>query len=209
MKSLYNFIITPFNNRYNNIKILDDKELIINTNIEKHEFVNKKAIVVETPAIYNTPIKKGDIVYVHHNIFRRYYDIRGNERNSGSFFKDDLYFCSPAQIYMYNLQSHLDYCFVKPILNTDLLKDQKEQLHTGIIKYSNKFLETLKITPGTLVTFTPNSEFEFIIEEERLYCMKSNDIALTHECKGDEEENNPSWTQSSRRINKSCERSYC
>ena len=45
--------------------------------------------------------------------------------------------------------------------------------------------------------FTPNSEFEFIIEGERLYCMKSNDIALTHEYQGDEKENNPSWAKSS------------
>ena len=52
------------------------------------------------------------------------------------------------------------------------------------------------ITPGTLITFTPDSEFEFIIEGERLYCMKSNDIALTHEHQGNEEENNPSWAKS-------------
>ena len=54
----------------------------------------------------------------------------------------------------------------------------------------------LGITPGALITFTPNSEFEFIIEGERLYCMKSNDIALTHEYQGNEEENNPSWAKS-------------
>jgi len=41
--------------------------------------------------------------------------------------------------------------------------------------------------------FTPYSEFEFIIEGERLYCMKSNDIALTHEYQGNEKEYNPSW----------------
>ena len=57
--------------------------------------------------------------------------------------------------------------------------------------------EALGITPGTLITFTPNSEFEFIIDGERLYCMKSNDIALTHEYKGNEKENNPSWAESS------------
>jgi hypothetical protein len=97
---------------------------------------------------------------------------------------------------MYNLTSHFHYCFVKPILNKNPLKNRKEQPNVGIVKYSNKFLEALKITPGTLVTFTPNSEFEFIVEGERLYCMKSNDIALTHEYEGDEKENNPSWAKS-------------
>lgn len=197
MKSLYQFIIKPFNERYNNIKKIDDKELIINTSIEQHLFVSKKAVVVSTPAAFKTKINIGDIVYVHHNIFRRYYDIKGNERNSGTYFKDDLYFCSPFQIYMYNGKSNLNYCFVKPILNKDKFSINKEQPNVGIVKYANNALEAVGITPGTLVTFTPNSEFEFIIEGERLYCMKSNDIALTHEYEGNEKENNPSWAKSS------------
>ncbi len=53
------------------------------------------------PSAINTTIKVGDEIYIHHNIFRRYYDIRGNEKNSGSFFKDNLFFCEPQQIYLY------------------------------------------------------------------------------------------------------------
>ena len=193
MKSLYSFIIKPLNERYDNTKKIDDKTLIVNTSIEDHKFVSKKAVVVSTPAAFKTKVKTGDIVYVHHNIFRRYYDIKGIERNSGTYFKDDLYFCSPFQIYMYNGNSHLNYCFVKPILNKEKFSISKEQPNVGIVKYSNSSLEALKITPGTLITFTPNSEFEFIVEGERLYCMKSNDIALIHEYKGDEKEYNPSW----------------
>ena len=193
MKSLYQFIIKPFDERYDNTKKIDDKTLIVNTSIKNHKFVSKKAIVVSTPAAFKTKVKTGDIVYVHHNIFRRYYDMKGVERNSGTYFKDDLYFCSPFQIYMYNGNSHLNYCFVKPILNKEKFSINKEQPNVGIVKYSNSSLEALKIKPGTLITFTPNSEFEFIIESERLYCMKSNDIALIHEYKGDEKEYNPSW----------------
>ena len=98
---------------------------------------------------------------------------------------------------MYNLNCHLDYCFIKPLNNQSLLYNRKEEPNVGIVKYSNKLLEAAGIIPGTLITFTPNSEFEFIIEGERLYCMKSNDIALTHEYQGNEEENNPSWAKSS------------
>ena len=50
MKSLYNFIIKPYKQRYDNIRRVDDKELIINTGIEDHKFVSKKAVVVSTPA---------------------------------------------------------------------------------------------------------------------------------------------------------------
>jgi hypothetical protein len=195
MKSLYSFIVKPIDERYDNIRKVEEKELIINTSIENHRFVSKKAAVVSTPAAYTSKIKVGDELYVHHNIFRRWYDQKDRERNSSTFFKDDLYFVSPEQIYMYNLKPHLDYCFVKPLKNQNILENRKEQPNVGVVKYSNSSLETLGITPGTLITFTPDSEFEFIINGERLYCMKSNDIALTHEYQGNEKENNPSWAK--------------
>ena len=196
MKSLYQFIIKPYIGRYDNATEVDGKELIVNTGIEDHKFVSKKAVVVSTPAAFDTDIRCGDTVYVHHNIFRRYYDMRGKEKNSSTFFKDELYFCNLDQIYMYNLKTHLDYCFVKPILNKSNLSVDKEREHFGILKYSNKSLERVGLKPGDLVVFTPYSEFEFIVEGERLYCMKSNDIAVTHEYEGNEEENNPSWAES-------------
>lgn len=197
MKSLYYFIVKPFDNRYDNTRTVNGNDLIINTGIEDHRFISKKAVVVSTPAAYTTKINIGDELYIHHNIFRRWYDQKGKERNSSTHFKDDLYFVSLEQIYMYNLKPNLDYCFVKPLKNQSVLENRKEQPNVGIVKYSNKSLEALKITPETLITFTPNSEFEFIIEGERLYCMKSNDIALTHEYQGNEEENNPSWAKGS------------
>ena len=197
MKSLYQFLVKPYFDRYDNTRYIDGKELIINTSIEDHKFVSKKAVVVSTPAAFDTDIKCGDIVYVHHNIFRRYYDMKGREKNSSTFFKDELHFCSLDQIYMYNLKPHLDYCFVKPILNKSNLSVDKEKEHFGILKYTNKSLEAVGLKPGALVIFTPNSEFEFLVEGERLYCMKSNDIAVTHEHEGNEEENNPSWAKSS------------
>ena len=197
MKSLYSFIVKPLNERYDNTRKVDNMDLIINTSIENHIFVSKKAIVVSTPAAFKTKIKVGDELYVHHNIFRRWYNVRGEEKNSSTFFKDDMYFVSLDQIYMYNNISHLNYCFIKPIINSHILDNKKEQPNVGIVKYTNNTLKALGITPGTLITFTPNSEFEFIIDGERLYCMKSNDIALVNEYQGNEIENNPSWAKSS------------
>ncbi|MGB0417894.1 MAG: hypothetical protein ACPGCR_03890, partial [Acholeplasmataceae bacterium] len=42
-------------------------------------------------------IKKGDQVIIHHNIFRRWYDVKGKQRNSSQYFKEDLFFCKPDQ----------------------------------------------------------------------------------------------------------------
>ncbi len=125
MKSLYDFIVTPYKSRYDNVRKIGDKTLIINTTIENHRFVSKEAVVVSVPAAYSSPIKVGDKVIVHHNLFRRWYDQKGRERNSSTYFKDDLYFCNISQIYMYNGKCHLDYCFVKPILNKDYFKHKK------------------------------------------------------------------------------------
>ena len=137
---------------------------------------------------------------VHHNVFRRFYDVRGNEKNSGSYFKDDMYFCDVAQIYMYkkknNWCTNLEYCFVSPIEETSDFSLEKEQKHIGILKYGNKSLEALKIAPGDLVGFTKNSEFEFVVDGKRMYCMKSNDIVIKYEYKGNEKEYNPSWAKS-------------
>ena len=57
-------------------------------------------------------------------------------------------------------------------------------------------LEEHDIHPGMVVGFTPESEFEFVVDGELLYCMKSKNIALTYGDEGGETKYNPSWTNS-------------
>ena len=201
MNSLYDFIVEPIGERYNNTIEVDNLKLILNTKIESYKFVNKTAKVISVPLAYKTVIKPGDHVIIHHNVFRRYYDIKGKEKNSSKYFKDNLYFCQPDQIYMYKKQnewkSFMDRCFVKPILNNDNLSLDKTKSLVGILRYGNSSLNELKIAPGDLVGYTPNSEWEFIIDNELLYCMKSNDIVIKYEHQGDETKYNPSWAKSS------------
>ena len=168
-----------------------------NTKIESYKSVSNEAEVIATPLSIVTDIRVGDRVTVHHNVFRRFYDIRGNEKNSRSHIKDDLYACSPEQIYLYgDNKSHLDYCFVQPVVNDDDWSSQKEKSLTGILRYGNKMLEEHDIHPGMVVGFTPESEFEFVVDGELLYCMKSKNIALTYGDEGGETKYNPSWTNS-------------
>ncbi len=201
MKSLYDFIVEPLGDKYSNTVSVGDKKLVVNTKIENWKFVNRVARVVETPAAFSTPIKKGDTVVIHQNVFRTFYNIRGEKKKSRSWFKDDLYFCAVDQIYLYKNNNgwHTinDRCFVTPIKNTEDLTLNKEANLIGILKYGNKFLEALNINPGDLIGFTPNSEWEFLVDNKRLYCMKSNDIVIKYEYQGNEEEYNPSWASSS------------
>ena len=69
----------------------------------------------------------------------------------------------------------------------------KEQPLVGVLKHTNKNLPKA----NSLVGFTPNSEYEFIIDNERLYRVRTKYISIKYEYEGKEEEYNPSWLQSS------------
>tara|TARA_Y100000004_G_scaffold141785_1_gene161263 strand:+ start:40 stop:624 length:585 start_codon:yes stop_codon:yes gene_type:complete len=193
VKSVYNFIIQPTKSRYNNTKKIGDKEIIVNTDIFQHQFVSREAKVVSVPTLFKTDINVGDTIIVHHNVFRRYTDIRGIERDSKAYYKDNLYFVFIDQIFAYKRNNKWipldDYCFVKPIKPYDMFDTNKEQALMGIIKHTNKNLPEV----GSLVGFTPNSEYEFIIDNERLYRVRTKDITIKYEYQGKEEEYNPSW----------------
>jgi len=201
MKSLYDFIIEPLGDKYKNEIQVGDKKVVVNTQIESWKFVNRLAKVVKTPLAFKTKIKKGDIVIVHQNIFRTFYDMRGEKKKSRSWFKNDLYFCSLDQVYLYKNSTgwHTfgDRCFIQPIKDTNSLTLNKERSLIGILKYGNSSLEALEINEGDLVGYTPNGEWEFLINKQRLYCMKSNDIVIKYEYQGNEEKYNPSWAHSS------------
>ena len=195
MHALYNFIIEPIGERYNNTKQVGDKELIVNTEIFHHQYVNREARVISIPTLVKTKLKPGDAVIVHHNVFRRWHNMHGIEKNSKSFISENKYAVAKDQVYAYkrnNKWNSLDgYCFVKPIKSLNKLSADTEQPLVGIIKYTDRKLKMIE--EGDLVGFTPNSEFEFIIDGERLYRVLTNEISIKYEYQGKEEEYNPSW----------------
>ena len=76
----------------------------------------------------------------------------------------------------------------------NILSIEKEVPLRGIIKYVDSDLVDIK--KGDLVGFTPSSEYEFIVDGERLYRVLTNAISIKYECKGNEKEYNPSWAES-------------
>ena len=95
MKSVYNFVVKPIGKRYNNVKKVEDKELIINTEIFNHQYVNRQATVVSKPIIGDTDIDIGSDVILHHNVFRRWHNVKGIEKNSKSYFNENTYIVQP------------------------------------------------------------------------------------------------------------------
>ena len=199
MRSLYDFIVKPLGEEYDNEITIGDKKLVLNTKIESFKFVNNVAEVVEIPAAFNTPVKKGDLIIIHHNVFRVFYDMKGIKKNSRSFLKDGLFFCSTDQVYLYKRadtwKSFGDRCFVAPVKNKDVLSSEKTTNLIGILKIGNSSLESSGINPGDIIGFTPNSEWEFVIDDQIMYCMKSNDIVIKYGSDRNEEEYNSRWAQ--------------
>ena len=192
MKAYKDFIISPIGDRYNNSKKIGDKELILNTEIFNHQYVNRLARVIATPLLFQSPINVGDEVVVHHNVFRRWHDVKGRERNSRSYWKEDKYLITEDQIFLYNNKAMPGYSFIKPIKSTSKFNMDNEKPLIGVVKYSDG-----TFNKEELVGFIPGSEYEFVINKERLYRVMNKFITIKYEYQGNEEEYNPSWAQSS------------
>ena len=191
MKSVYNFVVAPLKSRYNNTKKVGDKELIVNTKIFSHQYVSREAVVKHVPTVGKTDIKVGDTVIVHHNVFRKWHNQHGVEKNSRGYIDEDNYLVQPDQVFLHKKngwEAQEGYCFVAPIKSTNKLSTDKEKPLVGIVKYTDGSFKK-----SDLVGFTPNSEYEFIIEGQKLYRVLSKFITIKYEYQGDEEEYNPSW----------------
>jgi hypothetical protein len=197
MPALYDFIVKPIGERYANKQKIGNKTLILNTKIESFKHVNKTAEVIEVPRNNFTPIKKGDLVIIHHNVFRRYYDIKGRAKDSSNYFKENKYFCYIDQIFLYKRDNTWytppGYCFVKPIYSKNYLDTNKEEPLVGVLKHLGSDLRDFNLNNDDLIGFTPNSEYEFIIDKEKLYRVPINSISIKYGKKKNEVEYNPSW----------------
>lgn len=185
MKSPFSFIVEPVNNkRYNNTKRIGELEFVISTSTEDYKHANREAKVIELPLRYKGPIKVGDTLLVHHNVFKYYNDIKGRQKSGKSFFKDNLFFVEQDQFYAYKSNDKWNavdrYCFVKPIPVEEsyIYKPLTEEPLIGLIKYPNKYLKSKGLNEGDKVCFKPDSEYEFTVEGEKLYRMFDHQITI-------------------------------
>jgi hypothetical protein len=185
MKSPFYFIAKPINGkRYDNTKDIGGIEFIVSTSEEDHKFSNRYAEVVELPIGYVGPISIGDTLLVHHNAFKYYNDMKGRQKSGKSFFKDDLFFIETDQFFMYKKGSTWNaydrYCFVKPIPVTEsyIKKPFSEEPLMGEMVYPNEYLKSRGVKSGDKVCFTPDSEYEFNVDGQKLFRMYEHQITM-------------------------------
>ena len=192
MNSLFCFIIEPKGDRTTSKKNINGVDLILNTELQNHSYVNRVGIVKAIPLALSTEIKVGDEVIVHHNVFRRFYDVRAIEKNSKAYYKDNMYLVQPDQIYAYNKNKKWKaikgFCFIKPLKEDKMFSIDFEKEGIGIVKFTDGSIEK-----DSLVGFKPGFEYEFFIEKQKLYRVPTNQITIKYEYQGNEKEYNPSW----------------
>lgn len=196
MQSIYNFIISPYDKRTSAEKEINGVTLLLNTELQNHLYTSRHGVVKAVPKINSLGLEPGDEVIVHHNVFRRFRDVRGAEKNSRSYYEEDKYFVYPDQIYAYKRNGEWKpvdgFIFVKPMLDERMFSEHKEFPLIGKVKYAYEGFE-----PGELIGFTPGTEYEFNIEGEKVYRVPANRITIKYGRQASEKEYNPSWSQSS------------
>ena len=93
MRSPFYFIVQPIDDkRYNNTKDIGDVSFITSTSEENHKASNRQGVVVSTPIGYKGEIQVGDVLLVHHNVFKFYYDMKGRQKSGKKFFQRQFIF---------------------------------------------------------------------------------------------------------------------
>ena len=181
IQSPYKFIVSPINGKqYNDTKIVGDVELMVSNSIEEAIDVQRVGVVRGLPFGYNGDVIIGDLVIIHHNVFRIMFDDKGIPRQSANYIKDDLFSVSRDEIYMIIRNGEFiptdDNVFVEPIVEDSFWHGKKELENEGIAKYVNSNLQRQGVINGSKIAFKQGSKYEFDVLGQRLYMMKNRRI---------------------------------
>ena len=194
MKATVFFIVEVEDDYNNEVELSNGLKLAVNNTIDNVEHINRIGKLIDGPKGSN--VQRGDTLLFHHNICRRSWGLKGKKRQSMFYIKSQIYYIPITEIFMVKRQGASDweaidpYVFVKPLqavkkvlkngleIMEDSYKDMKNLM--GTISYSNKTLLYSGIQEGDLITFQEDSEFEFEINGEIHYRMKTQDILAVH-----------------------------
>ena len=177
MTPLNTILVRPVNGkRYDNTRNVGGVEMYISVSQEDHLTTQRFAEVTSVPVNYTGSVLPGDIVVVHHNVFRKFYDMQGKEKSGFGHIIDDVYMVDFDQAYLYkrddnDFKAVDSFCFVKPDID-------KVDCFEGVLTYSNDEIESKGIKIGDRVLFSQHCNYAFPINGETLYRMYTKDICL-------------------------------
>ena len=139
MNPRYGYLIEPLGSEYNNTKKIAGVDLVVNTTIEDAAFVNRLGVVKGLPTnIEDNELEVGDVVVVHHNVFRTYLNMKGQKTKSNELFRENSDIVALERIYLYKRKNDWKalktYCFGLPVDYTKdsaILRDKKKEEFEG------------------------------------------------------------------------------
>jgi len=181
MESTFFYLIEPLDGSERSY--VSSSGLILGTNLEDHKSTQRLAKVVGLPR-NEAELNIGDVIVVHHNTFRDYYDMKGRLKKSSNFVRNKLYFVEKERIYMY-VRDGIEkvfgpYAFVKPV-NADREGFQfstraEKELVGQVALVDDRYSEDESVVSGDVVTFSKDSEYEFVINDEKFYRVPTRNI---------------------------------
>ena len=175
MKTPYQYIIKPVGERYNNEK----DGLIVNTTMDETDFkyTNRVGEVVALPVRNEAKLEIGDKVITHHNTFRKWFNVRGNLKDSSNYVRDDMFQVNTDMIFAYDRGDGWkpieDWIFVKPIENggENIWNLDMYETQMGEIVIANNLV-------GEKVFYDKYCDYKFEIDGEVIYRMREMDLQL-------------------------------
>ena len=177
------FVYVELEKEEENTVVLDNGEKIwLDTSYDRYVNARQYGIVKMSSININKRVKdnltllEGDKVYFHHHVI--------DERMASQFGGENIYKVHYDQIYCYvrggKITMTQDYVFVKPIQTEDKIKniyiESKESTKKGIVAHTNKFSKQEGFGVGDEIVFIKNANYDMVIEGERLFRMKNNEI---------------------------------
>ncbi len=201
MKGITEFIIEFDTTHFDTIK-KGQTEYAVNPFFEQNEHINRIGKVVNTPYVYDGPIKKGDeVMIIHTSLIQETYK-KGREQSSFCVNEEKNWFrFDPNLIVLYrennnkDWKAHLKNVMVLPISLAKEIKQwngyeipdgvfENEQGYkgnekqTGVVAYDNDSLNENGIFKGDTVVFKFDREYEFLIDGKIHYHMENCDLIL-------------------------------
>ena len=177
------FVYVELEKEEENTVVLDNGQKIwLDTSYDRYVNARQYGIVKMSSININKRVKdnltllEGDKVYFHHHVI--------DERMASQFGGENIYKVHYDQIYCYVRDGKItmtqDYVFVKPIQTENKIKniyvESKESTKKGIVAHTNKFSKQEGFGVGDEIVFIKNANYDMVIEGERLFRMKNNEI---------------------------------
>ena len=95
-----------------------------------------------------------------------------------------MFFIDQEQFFLYHngteWKTYDRYCFVKPVPVSEsyIFKPFTEEPLVGLMKYPNEYLTSKGVKKGDMVTFSPENEYEFTVDDEKLYRIYDHQISM-------------------------------